>query len=136
MPESYKEIVKKTSKKFNVIDVSRDMIFNFSDYTKPLYKKIVKSVEDQKFSIMAYRCMEYKKEGLFCSIYGNSVGFEKFQLQKKSAILKFPEENLPLLHPEVLKIKEAKFRDVQDLAAKYVPPENLWFYNNLVVEAE
>ncbi|KAL5236965.1 hypothetical protein ACI65C_004375 [Semiaphis heraclei] len=105
------------------------MIFNFSDYTKPLYKKIVKSMEDQKFSIMAYRCMEYKKEGLFCR-------FEKFQLQKKSAILKFPEENLPLLHPEVLKIKEAKFRDLQDLAAKYVPPENLWFYNNLVVEAE
>ncbi|XP_025192024.1 LOW QUALITY PROTEIN: uncharacterized protein LOC112592227 [Melanaphis sacchari] len=136
LPESYKEIVKKTSKKFNVIDVSRDMILNFSDYTKPLYKKIVKSVEDQKFSIMAYRCMEYKKEGLFCSIYGNSIGFEKFQLQKKSAILKFPEENLPLLHPEVLKIKDAKFRDVQDLAAKYVPPENLWFYNNLVVEAE
>lgn len=80
--------------------------------------------------------MEYKKEGLFCSIYGNSVGFEKFLLQKKSAILKIPVENVPLLHPEVLKIKEAKFQDVQDLAAKYVPPENLWFYNNLVVEAE
>lgn len=95
---------------------------------------MIKSVENQKFSIMAYRCMVYKKEGLFCTIYGNSVGFEEFHLQKKSAILKFPEKNLPLLHTEVLKIKEAKFRDVQDLAMKYVPTDNLWFYKNLVVE--
>jgi len=79
--------------------------------------------------------MEYKMEGLFCTVYNNSVGFEEFHLQKQSSILKFPEENnLPLLHPEILKIKEAKFRDVQDLAAKYVPPNYLWFYNNLVVE--
>jgi len=81
--------------------------------------------------------MEYKTEGLFCTVYHNSVGFEEFHLQKQSSILKFPEENnnyLSLLHPEILKIKEDKFRDVQDLAAKYVPPNSLWFYNNLVVE--
>jgi len=84
---------------------------------------------------MAYRRMEYKMEGLFCTVYHNSVGFEEFHLQKQSSILKFAEENnLPLLHPEILKIKEAKFQDVQDLAAKYVPPNYLWFYNNLVVE--
>lgn len=137
LPETYKEIVKKTSKKFHVIDVSREMIFNFSDYTQPLFKKTLKSVNNQKFTIMAYRRMEYKMEGLFCTVYHNSVGFEEFHLQKQSSILKFPEENnnyLSLLHPEILKIKEDKFRDVQDLAAKYVPPNSLWFYNNLVVE--
>lgn len=70
--------------------------------------------------------MMYKK-GLFCSVYRNLVGFEEFHLEKKSAILKFPDENLLLLHPKILKLKEARFRDVQDLAAKYVPPENVWF---------
>lgn len=89
LPESYKEIVKKTCKNFNVINVSRDMFFNFSDYIKPLFKKVVTSIDKQKFCIMVYRCMVYKK-GLFCSIYGNSVGFEEFHLQKKSAILSFP----------------------------------------------
>lgn len=135
LPDTYKEIVKKTSKKIHVVDVSREMVFNFSDYTQPLFKKTLKSVNNQKFTIMAYRRMEYKMEGLFCTVYQNSVGFEEFHLQKQSSILKFPgENNLSLLHPEILKIKEDKFRDVQDLAAKYVPPNYLCFYNNLVVE--
>jgi len=30
-----------------------------------------------------------------------------------------------------LKIKEAKLKDIMDLASKYVPPDNLWFYNGL-----
>jgi len=75
-------------------------------------------------------------EGLFCTVYENSVGFEEFHLQKYSAILKFPAEdnNLPLLHPKILKIEEDTFWGVQNLAAKYVPSNNLWFNNNLVVE--
>jgi len=77
-----------------VVDVSREMIFNFSDYTQPLFKKTLKSVNNQKFTIMAYRRMEYKMEGLFCTVYHNSVGFEEFHLQKQSSILKFPEESI------------------------------------------
>lgn len=38
-------------------------------------------------------------------------------------------ENLPTLHSKNLQIKRTKLLDVQDLAAKYVPPEHLWFYN-------
>jgi len=38
-------------------------------------------------------------------------------------------ENLPTLYSKPLQIKRAKLLDVQDLAAKYVPPEHLWFYN-------
>lgn len=30
---------------------------------------------------------------------------------------------------KTFKIKISKLLDVQDLAAKYVPPEDLWFYN-------
>lgn len=48
--------------------------------------------------------------------------------------MKFPEENLPLLYTGILKIKGVKFRVVQDLASKYVPPNNLWFYKNLVAD--
>jgi len=39
IPETYKDIIRETLHKFQVIDVSQDMIFNFSDYTKILYKK-------------------------------------------------------------------------------------------------
>jgi len=44
------------------------------------------------------------------------------------------EERLTKLHNGVIQIKEAKFKDVQDLATKYVPANNIWFYNNLVKE--
>jgi len=34
----------------------------------------------------------------------------------------------------VLGIKSAKYTDVQLLASKYVPPDYIWFYRNLVEE--
>lgn len=39
-------------------------------------------------------------------------------------------------HIGVIQINEAKLNDVQDLATKYVPANNMWFYNNLVKENE
>lgn len=48
--------------------------------------------------------------------------------------MRFPNENLNLLYTSILKIKRAKFRDVQHLASKYVPPNNLKLYKNLVAD--
>lgn len=132
VPDEYQEMVKKTSKKFCVIAVTQDIMFNFFDYTKPLFKKTLCSVQKTKFTIMAYRYMKYTKEGLFCSISENGIGLEEFHLEKKGVVLKFPEDNLPKLHHGVLKIKHLKYLDVQDLAAKYVPSKFLWYYNLLI----
>jgi len=134
IPETYKDIIRETSHKFHVIDVSQDMIFNFSDYTKTLYKKTITSIDKQKFCIMSYRSIEYKQDGLFCSVAANSTAKEEFHPEKKGATLKLIEERLTKLHSGVIQIKEAKFNDVQDLATKYVPAYNMWFYNNLVKE--
>lgn len=38
-------------------------------------------------------------------------------------------ENIPKLYSKNLQITRAKLLDVQDLTTKYVPPEDLWFYN-------
>lgn len=44
--------------------------------------------------------------------------------------LSLPEPTY-LLYYGALKIKEAKLKDVSDLASKYVPAECLWYYKDL-----
>lgn len=68
---------------------------------------------------------------MFYSIYGTSVGFEEFHLQKNRAIIKFLQRNISFVIHRNLKKKGAKFWDDQDLASKY---DNLWFYKNLVAD--
>jgi len=74
--------------------------------------------------------MEYTKDGLYASISVHSTAKELFKLQKPNVQLSLPG-SLSILYNSPLKIKEAKLKDVRDLASKYVPPDNLWFYNDL-----
>jgi len=62
---------------------------------------------------MSYRSIEYKQDGLFCSVAANSTAKEEFHPEKKGATLKMIEERLTKLHNGVIQIKEAKFNDVQ-----------------------
>jgi len=73
LTEEYEKLVSETSSKFNVIHVDQSIILNFTDYLMPLCKKIVTNKEKTKFTIMAYRYVEYNRnEGLFCGRSGNS----------------------------------------------------------------
>jgi len=78
---------------------------------KSMFKKTVVGVDKSKFSIMAYRYIEYNSEGLFCSISGNSTVKEKFLLEKKGVEVKL-SENMLNLYNGLLCIKSAKFQDV------------------------
>lgn len=57
--------------KFNVINVTQNIIYNFSEYLKPFFKKYLMSTNKQKFTIMAYRTLKYSKEGLFFKVIAN-----------------------------------------------------------------
>lgn len=97
---------------------------------KPYFKKYNTNSNKAKFTIIAYRQIEYKKEGLFCTTITHSTSTDHFILQKAvSNNFKHPIENLPTLYFIPLQIKRAKLLDIQEFAAKYVPPEHLWFYN-------
>jgi len=74
--------------------------------------------------------MEYTKNGLYASVSIHSTAKELFILHKPNSILSLPGPSLKLYNSSI-KIKDAKLKDVRDLASKYVPPDNLWFYNNL-----
>lgn len=62
LPEEYKSLIKSTCKKFSVVPVHQDMILNYSDHTKNLFKKNVTNRNIVKFSILSYRYMEYTDE--------------------------------------------------------------------------
>lgn len=78
----YENMVKYTSKHYNVIHVTQDMIDNFNDYLMPLCKKIITNKNKNKFSILSYRFIEYKNESIYCSKSGNSTVKEQYTLQK------------------------------------------------------
>lgn len=82
LPDEYEKMVSETNKKFKDVHVDQSMIFNFNSYLSPLAKKIVTNKEKIKFTIMAYRYVEYTNEDIFCSSSGNSTAKEKYRLNK------------------------------------------------------
>ncbi|KAL5239056.1 hypothetical protein ACI65C_006466 [Semiaphis heraclei] len=133
LPTEYEKMVKDTNKNYNVIHVTQDMIYNYNDYLTPLCKKIITNTNKVKFLIMSYRYVEYKSEGIYCSISGNSTAKELYSLEKVGSKLLLDQRFLHELYNGPIQLKQAKYNDVQQLAAKYVPNEHQWFYNNLQV---
>lgn len=131
LPSEYENIVKNTNKNYNVIHVTQDIIYNFNDYLMPLCKTIITNNNKVKFSIMSYRFVEYKNEGIYCSISGNSTVKEQYTLEKVGQKLLLDQSIIHTLYNGPIKLKQAKYNDVQQLAAKYVPNEHQRFYNNL-----
>jgi len=134
VPEEYEKLVNETNKRFNVIHVTQEMIFNFYDYLTPLCKKIITNKDRTKFTIMSYRYIEYTTDGLFCSVSGNSTSKEKFSLVKPGLKLEINENDIHVLYYSPIKLKIAKFNDVTQLASKYVPEQHQWFYSGLLSE--
>lgn len=130
LPSTYKNLVQDTCKKFKVIDVEQNMILNYSQHTKALFKKTVNNRSKISFSILTYRFIEYTQHGLYSSVSVHSTAKDHFILQKPKTTLSLPT-NDSLLYNGPLNIKEAKLKDVRDLASKYVPSEYLWYYSNL-----
>lgn len=130
LPDEYKELVRSTCKKFYIIDVTQDMILNYSVHFKPLFKKTVTNRDKVHFSILSYRFIEYTQRGLYASISVHSTAKDHFILQKTNTTLSLPEPT-SLLYDGSLKIKQAKLKDVSDLASKYVPADCQWYYKDL-----
>lgn len=108
---------------------------NFTDYLMPLCKKVVTNKDKIKFTIMAYKFVEYSNEGLFCGISGNSTIRDYFILAKSGENLVINEDELLILYNDgPIKLKLSKYKDVTELASKYVPQEYQWFYSTLKAE--
>lgn len=131
IPQEYENLIKNTNSKFNIIQVTQNMIiYNFNAYLSPLCKKVITNTNKVKFTIMAYRYLEFTDTGVFCSVSVNGISKEHFILEKSGQKLVLGDE-IPILYTEPITIKKEKFNDVLQLAMKYVPKQHQWFYLNL-----
>lgn len=133
LPQEYEDLVKNTNSRFNIIQVTQNMIYNFNAYLSPLCKKVISNTNKVKFTVMAYRYLEYRDTGVFCSVSANGISKEHYVLEKSGQKLVLGNE-IPKLYTEPIKIKKEKFDDVLQLAIKYVPKQR--FYLNLKAQDE
>lgn len=81
LPQTYQTIVKETNpNKFYVINVTQNMILNFSEYFNHFLKSTLQTQKKDKFSIMSYYFTGNK-----------SILHKKYN--------KSPFENIPMLYP-------------------------------------
>lgn len=134
LPSDWEKLVKGTSKKFHVINVTQDLFLNFPFHFKKLFNTNVKSSDKSKYSISKYRSFEYSaehKDVVRCSTSLSDLITYDFKIKKPGAILTFPEDKL---YNAPLSIKSEKYKDVMKLSRKYVPPSDMWFYNQLTCD--
>lgn len=124
LPQTYQNIVKCTSRKFIVINVTQELILNFSDHMSSMFKT------QKQLQLMIYRIMIYSHDGLRVSISPNASDGQLILLEKPRTLLTIPGPTFRLYN-KILPLKSAKYKDVQELVSKYVPPDCLSFYSKL-----
>jgi len=107
-----------------VINVTQDILLNFSVYMSPMFKT------QKQLQLMSYRIMIYAKDGLKVSISPNASDGQLFVLEKPRVILTIPDPTFKLYNQK-LTLKPDKYKDVQELVSKYVPPDCLSYYSTL-----
>jgi len=72
LPKTYQNIVSNTSKKFMVINVTQEILLNFSSYMSPMFKT------QKQLQLKSYRIMIYAEVGLRVSISPNASDGQLF----------------------------------------------------------
>jgi len=74
--------------------------------------------------------MIYAEDGLRVSISLSAFNGQLFVLEKPRIILTMPDPTFKLYNQK-LPLKPDKYKDVQELVSKYVPPDCLSYYSTL-----
>lgn len=123
-------LVKSSSKKFHVVKVTQDMILDFKNTFKPLFKKVITNQQKEKFAVSKYRLFKYEKKNIIqCSVTAGLTVFASFNIKKPKAVLALPNTKLYNTFP--LNINPLKIENVMSLAEKCVPPVHMWYYEQV-----
>lgn len=136
LPSQYGTLLKKTSRQFKLVEVSQLMFLDFLQHFRTLFKNSA-TVKGTKFMVSKYRLFQYSSEYPFevaCCELASGTHFTKFMILKPGVTtITMPTKSL---YDRQLTIKEKKHKDVMKLATSYVPPSDMWFYNQLTPEAQ
>jgi len=77
----WESLVKRSSRKCDVFSVKQDMIYNYADFYKTYFKKVVINSRKEKFAISKYRLFKYSKQHMTvvrCSVNSSGVIYSDF----------------------------------------------------------
>lgn len=135
VPEEWMDLVRKTSKLFRVVEVNQEMVRDFNNHFKPMFKATFSSTEKSKFLISSYRIFKYEKGSNFveCSLATGMPLFTKYSaLKSGTTLFSLPTYKMTQAYP--LPINEKKVKDVKTLVEKYVPGADQWYYKQIFGE--
>lgn len=136
-PQQYADYIKQAAKQFIPILVKQNMILNFSTHFDGHFKKVITSANKTRFQISKYRIFEYSKEHLNHIRVSISTGlpiFMEFQILRDIHNDIQMDVNIPV-YGQPIPLKKAKYMDVMQLATRFVPLDQMTFYNGLTSEA-
>lgn len=131
LPNEYMNLVRSCSKKFSVIEVNQNFIFDFSSVVKLFALPSPKNQEKLKFTISKYRIFKYSNfsDEIECCESASASLFYKFKLLKYNNVVSFDTKEI--CYKDLLPLKDAKYKNVMQLALEYVPKSDMPFYNSL-----
>lgn len=134
VPDEYHVHIKNASKKFKTINVTQNMIYDFGTHFQEYFKKYIVNEKKEKFSISKYRVFEYRSTHPSEVWVTENMNFYeescvKFKILKGSSL----PSTLPTnkVYKEQLPVKPAKYADIIKLVNKFVPQNDIWYYDNL-----
>lgn len=131
LPQEYMNLVKSASKKFHVIPVTQDIMYNYVEHLKLFFNSLPKAMSNEKFAISTYRVFKYTKNsnGVECSLSASTSFFTHFNMLKNNSTpnLTF----MPKLYQGKLSLKHLKYENVMLLAKEYVGKNEMPFYESL-----
>lgn len=100
VPGDWIKLVKKTSKKFRVVEVTQDLFFDFSGTFNTIFKNIITNTRKQKFTVSKYRVFKYEKRNIIqCSETAGLTVYSSFSIKKPRAVLSLPNTKLYSIFP-------------------------------------
>lgn len=115
VPEEWKDLVRKTAKRFRVVEVNQQMVIDFTNHFKAIFKTTFSSTDKSKFLISTYRIFKYDKGSNFveCSLATGMPLFTKFSALKSGTtitVLSLPTSNMIQAYPLPLNEKKVSRR--------------------------
>ena len=132
IPQDWYDTIKQCGNKFNVIIVTKDMIFDLKQHLEPHFKKTI-TVAKIPFQISKYKLFEYGGDHSSTVKVSGTHSFEdaiEFQALKRKnrACINMDAKNL---YTDSLPLNYKKYDDVNKLLSKYIPSIHHDWYNKI-----
>jgi hypothetical protein len=138
LPSEWETVVSRSCRKFSVVSVKQEMLFDFIALYKGKFKKTITNRHKERYCISKYRLFHYSSDHVKvvrCSVNNGLLVFSDFAIEKPGTSVAADVPMSPLYNG-LLKLKCNKVKDVMSLVDKYVPVADLWYYQQMISDEQ